>query len=92
MSIAPFPLPHVLAPLAALAGWLSAARSLLRRPRPAAAAAPLHAAPRPAPVVRPLRVIRVVDGRAGDRLVISGRLADVCAELDRLAAQEARGR
>jgi hypothetical protein len=44
--------------------------------------------------VRPLRVIRVVDGRQGDkrstnRMVISGRMADVCAELDRLAALEA---
>ncbi|MDM0112445.1 hypothetical protein QTI66_09805 [Variovorax sp. J22R133] len=42
---------------------------------------------------RPLRVVRVVDnkasGRAG-RVVISGRMADVCAELDRLAALEAR--
>jgi hypothetical protein len=43
--------------------------------------------------VRPLRVIRVVDGRQGDkrstnRMVISGRMADVCAELDRLAALE----
>jgi len=42
---------------------------------------------------RPLRVLRVVDGsqpraNAG-RMVISGRMADVCAELDRLAALEA---
>jgi hypothetical protein len=42
---------------------------------------------------RPLRVLRVVDkgqtaGGAG-RMVISGRMADVCAELDRLAACEA---
>lgn len=43
---------------------------------------------------RPLRVIRVVDPRAAhnaSRLVISGRMADVCAELDRLAALEAHG-
>jgi hypothetical protein len=32
---------------------------------------------------RPLRVVR-----ASGRLVISGRMADVCAELDRLAAME----
>lgn len=42
---------------------------------------------------RPLRVLRVVDGSQGrasaGRMVISGRLADVCAELDRLAALEA---
>lgn len=42
---------------------------------------------------RPLRVLRVVDaGHApstAGRMVISGRMADVCAELDRLAALEA---
>jgi hypothetical protein len=41
---------------------------------------------------RPLRVLRVVDsGHASTtagRMVISGRMADVCAELDRLAAVE----
>lgn len=49
--------------------------------------------PAPASRVRPLRVWRVVDAstRAGSpgRLVMAGRLADVCAELDRLAALEA---
>ena len=43
---------------------------------------------------RPLRVVRNIDsgipvGSTG-RMVISGRMADVCAELDRLAALEAR--
>ena len=41
---------------------------------------------------RPLRVVRVVDSQAArgaGRMVISGRMADVCAELDRLAALEA---
>lgn len=42
---------------------------------------------------RPLRVLRVVDACHGPasagRMVISGRLADVCAELDRLAEREA---
>lgn len=41
----------------------------------------------------PLRVLRVVEsGQARSsvgRMVISGRMADVCAELDRLAAREA---
>jgi len=41
---------------------------------------------------RPLRVVRVIEaGQAPaqvGRMVISGRLADVCAELDRLAACE----
>ncbi len=50
---------------------------------------PLPGQPAPA---RPLRVLRVVEkGQppATGRLVISGRMADVCAELDRLAAREA---
>lgn len=44
---------------------------------------------------RPLRVVRVVESqsqgrsRGGNRFVISGRMDDVCAELDRLAALEA---
>lgn len=42
---------------------------------------------------RPLRVVRVVDASVSStlvgRMVISGRMADVCAELDRLAALEA---
>jgi len=41
---------------------------------------------------RPLRVLRVVDPgqsrNAVGRIVISGRMADVCAELDRLALRE----
>jgi len=48
----------------------------------------------PTPAQRPLRVVRVVDGRSSGtgagRMVISGRLADVCAELDRLAELETR--
>jgi hypothetical protein len=57
------------------------------------------AVPRPdqrseAPARRtPLRVVRLVEPSApravAGRMVISGRLADVCAELDRLAALEA---
>lgn len=43
---------------------------------------------------RPLRVVRVVEGRSAcagsGRMVISGRIDDVCAELDRLAALETR--
>lgn len=49
---------------------------------------------RSAPLQRPLRVVRVVDGRhacaGAGRMVISGRMADVCAELDRLAELETR--
>jgi hypothetical protein len=43
---------------------------------------------------RPLRTLRVMEvGQAPEqvgRMVMSGRMADVCAELDRLAACEAR--
>jgi hypothetical protein len=43
--------------------------------------------------LRPLRVVRVMEaGQAPatvGRMLISGRMADVCAELDRLAAREA---
>ena len=41
---------------------------------------------------RPLRVVRVMEaGQAaahGGRMVISGRMADVCAELERMAERE----
>jgi hypothetical protein len=70
--------------------------------RPARASSPFHRAvsastqaiksARPA-VSTPLRVVRLSEGgeRPGSagRMVISGRMADVCAELDRLAAREA---
>jgi 3-deoxy-D-arabino-heptulosonate 7-phosphate (DAHP) synthase class II len=53
---------------------------------------PSHAT-REGPSVQPLRVIRTIDAREPNRhpsrMVISGRMADVCAELDRLAALEA---
>jgi hypothetical protein len=44
---------------------------------------------------KPLRVVHVMEPAGGrstaGRMVISGRMADVCAELDRLATLEARG-
>jgi hypothetical protein len=47
------------------------------------------AAARPAPALRVLRVLEPHQHRAAaGRMVISGRMADVCAELDRLAAVE----
>jgi hypothetical protein len=68
-------------------------------PRPApvpCVAVRVPVAQRPAMVAaKPLRVLRVVEPTApravAGRMVISGRLADVCAELDRLAALESRG-
>ena len=56
-------------------------------------ACPVHAQAAPQ---RPLRVLRVVDTQQATastgRMRISGRMADVCAELDRLAALEAGSR
>jgi hypothetical protein len=51
------------------------------------------ATPRPCEKTRkPLRVVRVVEHcgapASAGRMVISGRMSDVCAELDRLAALE----
>lgn len=90
------------APLQGLMAWLVAAPG---PSRPAAApvfVAPHADLARPAAqkgtcarAQRPLRVVRVMDkpgshaGGAAGRMVISGRMADVCAELDRLAAMEA---
>ncbi len=53
----------------------------------------MRASGRPSCAHRPLRVLRVVEANhvpaSAGRMVISGRMADVCAELDRLAALEA---
>jgi len=69
--------------------------SALHSPRQAAARSSLggtgtrHFAPK----AMPLRVLRVVESgmprSSAGRLVISGRMADVCAELDRLVEREA---
>ena len=62
-------------------------------PRPVAVAPAAVRVPVQRPAPTPLRVVRVVEPSApratAGRMVISGRLADVCAELDRLAALEA---
>ena len=51
---------------------------------------------RPDHTDRPLRVVRMLDAQpsrsSSGRMVISGRMADVCAELDRLAALEESAR
>jgi hypothetical protein len=94
-----FALPQLFARLQDLASLF------LLRPAPAAYVPVREPVRRPAwhgpvrqPPVRPqrpqvLRVVRVVEPSApraiAGRMVISGRLADVCAELDRLAALEA---
>ncbi|RYY99149.1 MAG: hypothetical protein EOO24_17660 [Comamonadaceae bacterium] len=93
MAIAFFPaVPNLLASLQAVFGWLAGPR-----PAPAPAMPVLAAMPAPQACIglKPLRVVRVLEPSAprsvAGRMVISGRLADVCAELDRLAALEAQG-
>ena len=95
MTVTTMSFPHLLAPFHALWAWVTRPRVQPQR-RPATVVQPvraLRAVPRPKPR-RPLRVVRVVDaGHTRDgagRMVISGRLADVCAELDRLAEREAQ--
>jgi len=87
-------------PLQQLARWV--ARSFAGTPgRGEALAAPARVArqatdprqPAPLRAARParLRVVRVFEGphaAGAGRMVISGRMADVCAELERLAALE----
>lgn len=87
-------------PVKSLLRWLTATPQIsnvdsripantLRKPLPQSMP---DAAPHPAQT-RPLRVLQVMEvghsGRQLGRLRISGRMADVCAELDRLAAREA---
>ena len=65
----------------------------VRGPRAGAVVEADRAPPHVVAAPRPLRIVRTVDaqrrGGATGRLVLSGRLVDVCAELDRLAALEA---
>lgn len=63
---------------------LFAARAPRDADRPPITQAPQCAQARAAGVKKPVRVVRTQG-----RMVISGRLADVCAELDRLVALEA---
>ena len=88
-----FSFPQLFAPLQAFVHWLAGGSG-----EAVAAPAPVRVAYPPAPVqpatAKPLRVVRVLEPSASravaGRMVISGRLADVCAELDRLAALEGR--
>jgi len=104
MGIALFTFHGIFAPLQGLAAWLARRQVARQAPRqcrraPVSIAPQAHFAGAAAQICshkalpRPLRVLRVVDdaqprANAG-RMVISGRMADVCAELDRLAALEA---
>ena len=56
---------------------------------PAGGPRTVAAASRPAPALRVVRVSGQQPGERAGRVVLSGRIGDVCAELDRLAALEA---
>lgn len=95
------PLSHLFASLQALAALFAprAGHSRYEPVRPPVRTPVWQGPVRQQPPARPepaktLRVVRVVEPSApravAGRMVISGRMADVCAELDRLAALEAR--
>ncbi|MEO7392971.1 MAG: hypothetical protein ABIU58_12405 [Ramlibacter sp.] len=101
MGIALFTLGGMLAPFHQMVAWFArpqprATRTASPRPAPVQVVQPARAAKVPRARVnarRPLRVVRVVDvtgaSASAGRIFMSGRMADVCAELDRLAALEA---
>lgn len=79
-------------------GTRQPSRTAARVARPQAGAnagTPAHPSLRRAPTARPVRVVRVAEPgerrHAAGRMVISGRMADVCRELERLARDERRG-
>ncbi len=86
-------LSRLFASVRALLACLAPVRSQASCPPPRPAHDP-HAGAARGPG-KPLRVVRVLEPSAprstAGRMVISGRLADVCAELERLAALEAQG-
>jgi len=91
MATAFLPLANLFDAFHGLMAWLAPRPA----PQPCAPVRSAMASPRTAvQSAKPLRVLRVVEPCApravAGRMVISGRMADVCAELDRLAAQEAR--
>ncbi len=57
--------------------------------RPSASARPCEKARRPLRVIRVLDATSTTTTASAGRMFMSGRMADVCAELDRLAALEA---
>jgi hypothetical protein len=101
MATAFIPFANLFASLQAFVHWLAggAVPAPAQPPRdPVRPRQPARVSRRPMSVPqapKPLRVVRVMDATGSrstaGRMVISGRLADVCAELDRMAALEARG-
>jgi hypothetical protein len=97
MATSLFAVDALFTPLQQLARWVGGLL-LTGAPARVAPAARTVSVTRVAPVAtatarRPLRVVRLVEGSqppaSAGRMVISGRMADVCAELERLAALEA---
>lgn len=102
MGITTLTFSALVTPLQQFADWLAGAALSRSRRQPARGAqssrtacasvrrGPVHHGA--LPLRRPLRVVRVVDAShapaTAGRMVISGRMADVCAELERLAAME----
>ncbi len=80
---------ELFAPLQGFVRWLAGGAPVQAHPAVQARPQAVHIA---LPARKPLRVVRVVDAfhppAGAGRMVISGRMADVCAELDRLAALE----
>jgi hypothetical protein len=93
MGITLFSFGGLLAPLQSLVGWFAGGLRGTHDSSAHTRAAAAHATAPRSCVRRPLRVVRVLDAcpahSGAGRMVISGRMADVCAELDRLAELEA---
>jgi hypothetical protein len=97
MNIAFLPAPALLAPLQDFLKWLKPMQkhSNFQRSSPAGMSY-LRLEPKKtsrAVARKPLRIVRILEAgqapAAVGRMVMSGRMADVCAELDRLVAREA---
>ena len=95
MNIASMTTPAMMAPLQSLLWWLlpTTTRRAAQQPIPTQRRAGCASANQGMTPPRPLRVVRFMEAGQTSaqvgRMVISGRMADVCAELDRLAAREA---
>jgi hypothetical protein len=92
MTVALYAVTKLTGPLHRLTGWLTNNTA----PRPVPAIKQATACRPKAPEksrLQTLRIERIVEsgqcGNQAGRMVISGRMADVCAELDRLVARDA---
>lgn len=87
MSTALFALSKLFVPLRGTRHWVAA--PALAKPTLVCTDLPVREALHP-PKHRPLRIVRILEANQTPsqvgRMTISGRMADVCAELDRLAA------